>query len=260
IQALYRRHHFHLILQGDGRPPLELHWALSRPDDPCGLDPSELFDGARASPGTPALRVVSPENQLLHVAVSEHRFGFTDLRRLIDFDRQLRAAQGLDWNELARRAASSGLSRPLRMCLELAGDLLHAPVAEGLAALPELGSARRRLSKLGIEAFPLQLPPSNVTAARLLVRFWLSDDRWRAFVRLLRTAPFERERLAVLGVPAHRRAAAVLARLLRLVSMAATSLATGVKPYRHHTLTSIASPPSSARPGADTARTREPRA
>jgi len=106
---LLRRHHFHLPLEADGRPPLELHWSLARPGDPYRLDAATLLEGACRDGAVPR---PGPEAQLLHVAVSELRVGFTDLKRLVDFDRVVRSRAPIDWNRVAARAAASTSHRP----------------------------------------------------------------------------------------------------------------------------------------------------
>ncbi|MDQ7088873.1 MAG: nucleotidyltransferase family protein [Acidobacteriota bacterium] len=80
LDALYRRHHFHLILEGPGRPRLELHWALARPDALYTVDPALLLESPDHGPGFPVPR---PEAQALHCVLNLMRSGFTELKRLV---------------------------------------------------------------------------------------------------------------------------------------------------------------------------------
>ncbi|RMF74109.1 MAG: hypothetical protein D6738_07150, partial [Acidobacteria bacterium] len=95
--ALYRQHHFHAVLEGDGLPPLELHWALTRPDDPQRLEAAGLLaereELVRPS-GT--LRAPRPEAHVLVAAASSLRDGFTEFKPLVDLDRLARRIEVSD--------------------------------------------------------------------------------------------------------------------------------------------------------------------
>ncbi|RMG46680.1 MAG: hypothetical protein D6718_05140 [Acidobacteria bacterium] len=254
VVELHRRYHFHLQLERAGAPPLELHWSAARPDDPYRLEAELLLSHPRKDGPLPR---PSDEAQLLHVAVSELRVGFTDLRRLVDLDRVVRANPRLDWRAAAALARERGLAPALRAAVELAAELLGTPTGTAFAALRPLGARRRRLDELGFRGFPLGLPPSDRPTARHLVRLHLDPRPARAALRLLRLPAFERKRLKL----AHVSPAARLAGFLKRAGwLAAIAVSLPVLRFRPHSsplpLTTSASPPSSERPGAGTAGTR----
>jgi hypothetical protein len=211
VARVYRRHHFHWLLGGPGKPMLELHWDLARPDDPFHLDPERVLEQARAS--TPEL------GQLLHAVIDLAVGGATDLKRLIDLDRLLRSDLDVPPSELAERAEALGMGPAVRLACELAGELLGAPAEPWI----------RPLSRHGIDDL---LPISRANMLRgsqtdaeplsaAWLRYALSPAGSGRLGRLLLRSRFDRARLAAEGVGPLRRVAADLKRLLRLGALRA---------------------------------------
>lgn len=236
VRSAQRATHFHVALAGTGKPRVELHWALVRPEDPYEVDPRWLLDGARVPEGAPPLPCPPPEGQVLHAAATQVRCGFTQLKRLIDVDRIVRHG-AVDWERVAALARAGRLGPAVRLLLELTAELLGTPLDAPLALLPPLGRARARLDDLGIAGFPLGLPPSAWGPARHLVRYWVSCERGTVVHQFVFATPFERARLRALGVGRGREAAATGKRMAMLAVLPLWQLALHVAP-RHRRFSS----------------------
>lgn len=231
IAEAYRQHHFHLPLAAPGKLPLELHWALTRPDDPYFLTAADLFE-SRLLPEVDAVPLPMPgmEAQLLHIAANGLRDGFTELKRLVDTDRILQSGRKIDWQRLAASAAERKLDLALRLSLELASRMLQTPLGPEVEALPALSPVARRLQQIGIGRFPLLLPPSGNPVARLLLRRWLTggqggESLWK------RRASIDKARFKALHLPWRQRAALALKRLVMTIPLAFWQLSLGLRPH-----------------------------
>jgi len=233
VRAAQRETHFHVALAGHGKPRVELHWALVRPEDPYEVDPSWLLDGARVPEGAPPVPCPPPEGQVLHAAATQVRCGFTQLKRLIDVDRIVRRG-AVDWERVATMARAGRLAPAVRLLLELTGELLATPLDVPLSLLPPLGPARHRLDELGIAGFPFGLPPSAWGPARHLVRYWVSCERATVVRQFVFATPFERARLRALGVGRGRELAATGKRMAVLAVLPLWQLALRVAPHRRN--------------------------
>ena len=231
VQAVQRATHFHVALTGPGKPQVEVHWAVVRPEDPYRIDPRWLLDGATVAADTPRVPCPPAEGQVLHAAASQVRCGFTQLKRVVDVDRIARRG-GVDWARVAALAAEGGLTPAVRLLLELSSELLGTPLDEALAHLPPLGPVRARLDELGIAGFPLGLPPSAWGPARHLVRYRLARDRGLVVHQFVFPTPFERERMRALGVRRGAELAGTAKRTLILAWLALWQLGLRVAPHR----------------------------
>ena len=253
----YGRYHFHYIYDGTGKPRLELHWGLARPDSVYHLDPETLLERPVRWPQR-GVFCPRPEAQVLHCALNLMRSGFTELKRLVDLDRLLRANPRLDGEWIVVQAHRGGLGPALGAAMELCRDMLGTPAVD--PAFDDLLPRRTRaaLHKLPVHSFPLALPPSQRVLAPQLVRYHLAEHRWALLVQVLRRPRFERERLRALGVPRWRRELATAKRAVRLLNLALWAL---LPKWRHHTITPdlvTASSPSNSEPReADRADTPE---
>lgn len=250
VQKVHRRHHFHIAMAGPGRPRLEVHWNLTRPDDPYRLEPEVLFADALRPDGVGGLRCPHPDGQVLHATVSLLRCGFTQLKRIIDLDRIIRSESPLRWPRIVECARSRGLEPALRLLLELTELFFGTPLEEPLRLVAPLGHRRRRLEDLGIERFPLALPPSAWAPARHMVRFWLAERPGRVIRMFLGRPAFERARVEAFGIGRRVRLQAAVKRALIAAYLAAWQCALYFRPHRQPRLLPITdAPPSSAPPG-----------
>jgi putative nucleotidyltransferase-like protein len=128
---------------GGGEQCLELHWDLWPP----ARFPSDLPGlWARARPSFVAgvaVRVLSDEDILLHLAI--HRTSAPLRLRMVCDVAELVRDRGdrLDWEVLVSRAACLGATTALHMILDLAADLLGAPVPADVIARTRPGLAKR---------------------------------------------------------------------------------------------------------------------
>jgi len=234
VAALYRRHHFHVVLGGRGLPVLELHWALTRPDDPQRLPAAPLLDGAREIPrAAGALRVPHPDAHVLVACSSSLRDGFTDLKPVVDLDRLVRIGAPIRWPRVASLADGAGLEMPLRFLVELTGRICRTPLEPALAAVPALPAPiAHRLELSGAHELPLRPADERGPLLPHLVRSWLSCDRRRTMVNFLRRNAFERAQQRAAGIGATRRAAGLAGRLVQAAEMSAWRLVRRVAPRR----------------------------
>jgi hypothetical protein len=231
VQAAQRATHFHVALAGPGKPQVEVHWAVVRPEDPYRIDPRWLLEGAIVPAETPRVPCPAAEAQVLHAAASQVRCGFTQLKRIVDVDRIARRG-GTDWARVADLASAGGLAPAVRLLLELSSELLGTPLDDALASLPPLGPDRARLDELGIAGFPLGLPPSAWGPARHLVRYRLARDRGLVVHQFVFPTPFERERMRALGVRRGSELTGTAKRTLILAWLALWQLGLRVAPHR----------------------------
>jgi hypothetical protein len=231
VQAVQRATHFHVALAGLGKPRVEVHWAVVRPEDPYQIDPRWLLEGAVVPAETPRVPCPPAEAQVVHAAANQVRCGFTQLKRIVDVDRIARRG-GVDWARVAELASVGGLAPAVRLLLELSFELLGTPLDEPLARMPQLGPVRARLDELGIAGFPLGLPPSAWGPARHVVRYWLARDRGVVVHQFVFPTPFERERMRALGVGRGAELAGTAKRTLILAWLALWQLGLRVVPHR----------------------------
>jgi len=185
----HRPFHMHDVLIGEDGHILEMHWALTRPDDLFHLDPEEFFDHGTTRKDTPGILWTSPTDLLLHTAAQGLGEGFSTLQRIIDADGLLRRqADNIDWDRLHASASRGGLSPSLWLLLELARDLLDTPPAP--APPPRPGRlSRTALATLDPATSLASTFASQHSSLRLLYTFWLVTGAWqrlRAAVRMIR--------------------------------------------------------------------------
>ncbi len=149
---------------GAGQVCLELHWALWS---------ARFFrhrgDGWWERAGTAQihgvqLRVLSPEDTLLHLAIHRTRSPLR-LRFLCDIAELLRRhSAALDWDYVLDQARAAGARTALFYALALPRALLGAPLPDGL--LPRLGVSRLKLQLLentcGATALFRPAPPGDL--------------------------------------------------------------------------------------------------
>ena len=163
-----QHHHFHdpqyFRRTAAGELCLELHWALwaarffhLAPDALWERAVSAQVHGAR-------LRILSPEDTLLHLAIHRSRSPLR-LRFVCDIAELLRLHSAtLDWDYLLGRARAAGARTALFYALALAQELLDAPLPAQV--LPRLGISRlkRRLleNTCGVTALFRPAPPDDL--------------------------------------------------------------------------------------------------
>lgn len=221
---VYRAHHFHWILEGVGRPRVELHWSLVRPDEPYLLEAELLLTDLGRAGERGGFPVPHADGHVLHAVTSLLRGGFTEVKRLIDLDLMVRGGAPIRWDRVVRLAQERDLVRGLRLMLELAAERLGTPLETPLARTPTLGAAGRRLRAMQIDGFPLRQPPANWNPVRHVVRFWLLPRRLRLLTQFLRAPRFERHRLTAMGTPRPRRLLAMAKRAAIAAWLAAWQL------------------------------------
>lgn len=191
--ALSRRYHrpFHMhdVLMGPERHVLELHWALSRPDDLFRLDAEEFFAHGAERPDTPGTLWTSPTDLLLHTACQGLGEGFSHLQRIIDADGLLRRqADNIDWQRLQASAARGAFAPALWLLVQLAAELLHTP-SPPVALSPPGRLTRGALRTLEPAAGLASTFAARHSSLRQLYDFWLATGTWnrvRAAVRMVR--------------------------------------------------------------------------
>jgi hypothetical protein len=140
-------HEFHDPAWGIGSGPehirLELHWALWS-DSERRLGTAGLWE--RAVPASlldHPVRVLSPEDTLLHLAIHRTRSALR-LRWVVDIAELLRRqGSGLDWSAYLERARLAGARTASWVVLGLAGDLLDAPVPAEVMSELRVGWPKR---------------------------------------------------------------------------------------------------------------------
>jgi hypothetical protein len=119
---------------------VELHHQISDPHAPLPIDVAEIWERAvPAMVGGREVQILSPEDQLLHLAIHgtlQHQMDL-DMRFLLDVTVFTEHAAGqLDWRVLVTRTQRLGWTHGVHLALTLAHELLGAQVpADVLTAL-----------------------------------------------------------------------------------------------------------------------------
>jgi len=218
----HRPFHMHDVLVDHRNHILELHWALSRPDDLFSLDADDFLAHAGGGPPLNKVRWSSPTDLLLHTAAQSLGDGFAHLRRLLDADGLLRRqAAEIDWDRLLHQAQRGGLLPSLWLLLEMTRELLETPVERDKIPAPAR-PARWALASLEPGVAMAGTFAARHSSLRHLYTFWLVSGPWRhlrAAVRLVRLSSMQVARRPVgTSVPARMRSTA--GRLVTLCKLA----------------------------------------
>ena len=133
-QRYYRRwmHELPPLQHATRLTVIDVHHAILPPTARAKPDSAKLWARSRPVPGVPPLRLLAPEDMVLHSAT--HLFFNEEfshgLRDLTDIDSLLRpfALQPGFWNRLTARGVELDLSRPLYYALRYAKHLLATPI------------------------------------------------------------------------------------------------------------------------------------
>ncbi|WP_332670748.1 nucleotidyltransferase family protein [Aromatoleum sp.] len=173
--GVWRNEHFHLNPFAHPEHPhaVEVHFQLTHPNDKVRFDSEALW--ARAVPihseDGPVL-ALDTLDLLLHLAVHScylDKLAGPSLRQTCDVARVVnRMHAGLDWEELARRAANGGATAYIYLALELARLVCGAKVPEEFTAHLRPSDFPKELIREGINRVfhrEYSLPISSTLAA-----------------------------------------------------------------------------------------------
>jgi hypothetical protein len=155
---------------------LDVHHTITPPTSRFPIDGSALLARARPLAGLTGLKVLAPEDMVLHSAVHLMQEGSFDggLRDLLDIDDLLKHFSAADagfWPVLTARAAELGLGVPLSHALfhieRLFGTRPPADVAPTLTALRPRGLSRGLMNVLLTLALRPNHPSCTVPGYRL---------------------------------------------------------------------------------------------
>jgi hypothetical protein len=144
---------------------LDVHHAILPITARLKPDSAKLLSAATPIAGEPHLRVLAPDDMVLHSAT--HLFCNEDvgnsLRDLVDLDALLRGfAEKADfWPALTVRAAELDLSRPLYYALRYAVRILDTPVPQEVIKAAAIGRPPSPLRGIMDALFEKVLTPSN---------------------------------------------------------------------------------------------------
>lgn len=126
---------------------VDVHHAIAPPTARWRADSERMRGAAVALDGRGDLRVLAPEDMVLHSATHLFLEGETDgiLRDLVDLDQLFRHFGGREefWRRLPERAAEVGLGRALHYALRHAVGLLASPVPADVLVQAQRWAARR---------------------------------------------------------------------------------------------------------------------
>jgi hypothetical protein len=131
-------HHARPMIRPGDQVIVEVHRGLVPPEDGLRMDPAEALQrSVQAEALGRSLRVLSPEDQVLHLAL---HLSYADrfigrLRDLMDLHALLDAPEsGLQWGLILEAATAHEVSRSLFSTFDLARRLLGTRIPEGLTA------------------------------------------------------------------------------------------------------------------------------
>ena len=185
VRDAYRQHHFHFLLTHPVGFAVEVHWALSGPNQDFHLDSRAFLARAveRLRASGPLLRVPSAEDMILHMASQNVEDAFARLRRVVDVDRIITSTPRFDWNYLRQAARHGKVQILTAVALRLAHLLLGTPVPRGF--VESLGVSRvTRLNLALLRAVPwmITLHDDRRESAATLLCLWTTVG-WRKRLR-----------------------------------------------------------------------------
>jgi hypothetical protein len=186
----YYQHHFHIRLEHPNGFVVEVHFGLTAPGAPFGLDPGAFMSASqvRQDHGS-RIRLPRPEHVLLHVVSQNTQDGFNRLVRFVDIDRIVRSAPDLDWTLMENVARRGGLETVLAVSLRLTRRLFGTDIPRAVQERLRPGSlARYHVGLLEPLSSVLTQHFRERPAADGLLRLWLLPDtaaRARYLGRLL---------------------------------------------------------------------------
>lgn len=146
-QALLIRTQHDLVFKRDeGRLIVELHWEVAPRLFASEMTAEDLWRQAttRTFGGHP-MRVLAPEDMLLSLCVHGSKHLWERLAWVCDIAEWLAAHPAMNWTELLARAERTGQQRMLFVGLQLAAELLDAPLPALAAAAIDADRAVPRL-------------------------------------------------------------------------------------------------------------------
>lgn len=170
-----------------GEVCLELHWALWD-DRAYHLATDTLWErSATAALHGAHVRVLSPEDTLLHLAIHRSRSALR-LRFVCDVAELLRQhGATLDWEYVLRQARVGGARAALFFALALPGELLGAPLPDDVLARLGISRVKRRLLEhtCGVTALFRPVAPGDVSQQPSLKLRLLEQDGLGQIMRAL---------------------------------------------------------------------------
>ena len=130
-------HEIPAMVHRDRGTAVDVHHNILPHIDSIRLDSDRLIADSLPLEGCRCLRVLTPDDRLLHSAAHLFRRGFYafGLRDLADMDGMMRGYTGDDeWARLLKRAAELRLGQPLYLAFRYAGMLLGTPVPAAVQA------------------------------------------------------------------------------------------------------------------------------
>lgn len=148
IERFYHEHHHHVRLLHATLPTLELHFHAHRGFGTV-LPAASLLARAVSSgvPGWGDALVLSPEDEFLYLAVHAAGHRFQSLMWLFDLKLLALRCRDLQWDVLASRAASHGLSAVVSFTRRLLSDWLGLPALGGGHSFAPIAAGRWLVAK-----------------------------------------------------------------------------------------------------------------
>ena len=177
VGRFYRRHHHHVHLLHPTLPPLELHFEAYRGFGTV-LPAAPLLGRSIACPvpGWGQVRVLSPEDEFLYLAVHAASHRFQRLIWLFDLKLHVLRYPSLRWEDVSNRAREHRLSAAVSFACKMLSDWLDVPAA-GSIELPTLAEARFHAARYLAQPQPIHVVNA---AADLFFSTLLCDNVGRA--------------------------------------------------------------------------------
>ena len=181
-QALTLRTDYNFHLEREDGVALELHWRLMPGFFSWDCDAPEWWARAVVTPFCECqVLAPSPEDLLLMLCVHGLKHGWEQLKQVADVA-WLVQNRGLDWEQVSRLAARTGVARALNLGCRLAADLLGAPVPDGIVG-PALADRRAdALARAVLSEFHQHAGRVHGYLSRSLLHL-RARERWRDKMR-----------------------------------------------------------------------------
>lgn len=173
----FRSNHAYTLVRSQDGLRLDLHWRITQERYAFGLDVESLWSrSTRTSFFGRDVLSMQPEDLLLVLCLHGSKHCWERLAWICDVTELMRANPALDWNEIMRRSAALNIEKAVMLGLDLARELLDAPLPESVSAIIRQHRSVHLLSVLIRKRLFARLNKPMGLVERTIL-FWMTGER-----------------------------------------------------------------------------------
>jgi hypothetical protein len=173
----FRSNHAYTLVRSQDGLRLDLHWRITQERYAFGLDVESLWSRlTRTSFFRRDVLRMQPEDLLLVLCLHGSKHCWERLAWICDVAELMGANPGLDWNEIMRRSAALKIEKAVMLGLDLASELVDAPLPESVSATIRQHRSVRLLS-LVIRQRLFARSNRQIGLVERSILFWMTGER-----------------------------------------------------------------------------------